>query len=426
MPPRDAITAPLERPWVVRHAPPTGPSRREGEESVLHSEPGPLNQRCPEKALRGSVSGSGRGTMRILHCIPSMLGGGAERQVCYLAEELVRRGHQVDVALLQGGPNLERLEAVGARVHWLPPLQHAWDPRGPWHLRAVMRETGAEVVQTWLTRMDAWGGLAARSLGLPWIFSERSGCVFTSSSMADRGFRALIGQTDYVVANSESAATAWRGYLGPAHKIAVVSNALPVDEIARAPLADRAALGVAEGAPFVLFSGRFQRAKGTAALAQALARLLPSRPALHAVACGVGPSLDEFRRIVDAAGVGARVLTPGYRNDLWSLMRSASVLVSPSHLEGRPNVVMEAMAAGVPLALSTIGPHRELVPEAASQWFDIDDVAAMTRAMAAVLDDPEGAAVRVEAARAVLGAHAASVMAEAYEKVYREVLRARR
>ena len=54
--------------------------------------------------------------MRILHCIPSMLGGGAERQLCYLAAGLVRLGHQVDVVYMLEGPNTARLKASGAKA----------------------------------------------------------------------------------------------------------------------------------------------------------------------------------------------------------------------------------------------------------------------------------------------------------------------
>ena len=57
--------------------------------------------------------------MRILHLIPTLGGGGAERQIAYLAQGLQARGCDVHVAIDSGGPNLERLVRTGATVHWI-------------------------------------------------------------------------------------------------------------------------------------------------------------------------------------------------------------------------------------------------------------------------------------------------------------------
>ena len=55
--------------------------------------------------------------MRILHLIDSLGGGGAERQLAYLAGGLVARGHEVHVLSLDGGPHRQRLVEKGAVLH---------------------------------------------------------------------------------------------------------------------------------------------------------------------------------------------------------------------------------------------------------------------------------------------------------------------
>src|SRR5688500_553473 len=65
---------------------------------------------------------------RVLHCIPGMGGGGAERQLAYLAEQLPRFGWDVHVALVGQGPNFERLRASGATLHVLESRSN-YDPR---------------------------------------------------------------------------------------------------------------------------------------------------------------------------------------------------------------------------------------------------------------------------------------------------------
>src|SRR4051812_3190922 len=144
--------------------------------------------------------------MRILHLIPSMLGGGAERQLCYLAEGQVRAGADVHVGYMLEGPNTNRLKASGARVHrlrWYRP----YDPLIFHRIWSLMREIAPDVVQTWLRRMDLAGGAAARLLDLPWVYSERNTWV---GGWRDE-LRALVAnRASAIVANSETGAAHWR------------------------------------------------------------------------------------------------------------------------------------------------------------------------------------------------------------------------
>ena len=100
--------------------------------------------------------------MTILHCVPNMLGGGAERQVAILSEAQVRAGHDVHVALIEGGPNLALLERSGAAIHWIPAASY-YDPRILPRLGRLMRHLRPRVVQSWILQMDVAAGLASRS-----------------------------------------------------------------------------------------------------------------------------------------------------------------------------------------------------------------------------------------------------------------------
>ncbi|MEZ4407165.1 MAG: glycosyltransferase [Polyangiales bacterium] len=142
--------------------------------------------------------------MRVLHCIATMGGGGAERQLCYLASGLVARGHDVTVALQRGGPNLARLEASGARVTWVGDTR-ASDPRLFVRVARAMRAWGAAIVQTWLPRMDLVAGAAALAQGLPWVLTERN----TPAESGGRARDVLGRLAAAVVANSRSGAAEW-------------------------------------------------------------------------------------------------------------------------------------------------------------------------------------------------------------------------
>lgn len=358
--------------------------------------------------------------VRVLHCIPSLLGGGAERQLCYLAGGLVRRGHEVHVVYQHDGPNSPLLRESGARLHTLP-ARAAVDPRAAVAIAAVLRRERIELVQTWLRRMDVWGGVAARLTGVPWIFSERSqSLTHAERSPSAAALRALLPAARGVVANSETAADVWRS--GVRVPVRVVPNAIPVDRIESVAAADRRELGIPEGVPLVLFAGRFTPGKNVPLLGEALASLMRERPDLHALLLGEGPALADFRAWVRAQGLARRFVLPGYRDDLFRWMKTASVFVSPSRSEGRPNVVMEAMACGRPMVLSDIAPHREFVSDDEALWFRTDDATSLRAGIARTLDARVEAEARAERALTSIRRFSIDAMVASYESVYQEVL----
>ncbi len=122
----------------------------------------------------------------------------------------------------------------------------------------------------------------------------------------------------------------------------------------------RARLGIPASAAVVLAVGRMATKKGFQVLLPELKRLLERHPSCHVVLAGGGDRLDEFRRAT--AGLGARVHFPGvvYREALPGLYRAADVFVLPAvhdasgNVDGLPNVILEAMASGLPVVASGI------------------------------------------------------------------------
>src|SRR5690349_22535546 len=98
--------------------------------------------------------------VRVLQCVPSLAGGGAERQVTYLVKELALIGWDVHVAYVHGGPNLARLQQTPATLHQLDSTGN-YDPRILWQLLRTIRRVEPDVVQCWLLQMEVLGGLAS-------------------------------------------------------------------------------------------------------------------------------------------------------------------------------------------------------------------------------------------------------------------------
>ena len=183
--------------------------------------------------------------------------------------------------------------------------------------------------------------------------------------------------------------------------------------------AARAALAVPAGAPCLASVGRLVARKDLACVLAALARL----PRARLLVCGGGPQSGELARLARQLRVDDRVHWLGERDDVRPALHAADVFVHASRSEGFPNALLEALACGLPAALSDIPGHRdgEALPGRAALLFPPGDDAALAAALGRLLDDPRerearGAAAR-EVARRTYGVDVvAAQMAQLYER----------
>jgi len=353
----------------------------------------------------------------VLHCIPSMGGGGAERQVTYLAAELRRLGWAVHVATSRRGPNWDRLVASGATIHEVP-LKGRYDLRALWAMRAIVRAVRPQLVQVWMFQMDVLGGTSALMSGIPWIFSERASAPAYPLTIRNLVRRFLGCCARAVISNSVAGDAYWQGW---ARRRFIVSNGLPLGEIAAAPAILPHPLGDG-GRPLVLFAGRFDPQKNIGVLLEALDLVL-RRHDVDVLCCGDGPlRADVERWAASDRGGGGRVVIGGYSTELWGLMKAATVLVSPALFEGCPNVVLEGMACGVSLVVSDIPEHRELLDESAAILVPAHSAAALAAGIEQALADRPAALGRAQVAKERASSHSLSAVAREYDAAYRQVL----
>jgi len=357
---------------------------------------------------------------RILHCIPGMGGGGAERQLAYLAGELVRLGWDVHVALVSGGPNLQRLERSGATIHRLESRSN-YDPGILWGLTRIIERLKPDVVQVWLLQMEIAGAIAARVRGVPWILSERCSEDAYPATFKHRLRQWMATSASAVVSNSTGGRQYWEVRLDSRTGHYVIPNALPLEEIrGTAPVA-AAETGLAAADALVLFAGRLTEQKDPATVIKALATVL-ERPAATAVVAGEGPLRDSVQALANQQGIGGRIRFTGYVENLWAWMKRASVFVSPSLFEGHPNTVLEAAGCGCPLVVSDIAAHREFLDESSALFVPPGDPPSVARAILDVFDQPAAAQQRAAAATRTVAQWSAARIAQQYERVYLDVL----
>lgn len=349
-----------------------------------------------------------------------MGGGGAERELAHLAGALVRRGTDVHVALAREGPNYERLEDSGAVIHPIS-LNGNHDPRLLLSIDRLIRRVRPDLVQTWLTQMDIAGGWISNLRGVPWILSERASAKFYAGTLKNRLRIRVARGAALVQANSIEGTKYWTSVV-PGVRTTFIPSPVPVDEIRSVPPADRQSIGTCNG-PLILFAGRFDEQKNVRVMIEAIAHVVRERQVCVAL-CGQGPQEEDLRRWVRELELENHVLLPGYVEDIWSWMKVASVFVSVSHFEGRPNTVVEAAAARCPLVVSDIPEHREfLEPGVHALVVDRSSPAAIAEAILTTVDDPDKARGRALAASRVVAEWAPDPIASSHLSMYEHVLR---
>jgi glycosyltransferase involved in cell wall biosynthesis len=177
----------------------------------------------------------------------------------------------------------------------------------------------------------------------------------------------------------------------PAEKIRVIHNGVdvdrfrPIDRGAARTITGRPATGRGE---LLLFVGNLLTTKGVRELFAAFRTLAGERPQLECVIIGEGPESEWLRTQASAAGLSDRLTLQGSvpHAELGPWFSSADLLCLPSYNEGLPNVVLEAMAAGIPVVATHVGGIPEAVGPEAGELCAPRDADALTAALRRVLE----------------------------------------
>ena len=230
----------------------------------------------------------------------------------------------------------------------------------------------------------------ARTLKLPYVVKVHGSDLNQQAqhrlqrgqiASALRGARAVV---------AVSAALAQRAReLGvPAARVHVLYNGVDGDSFRPGERAGaRRRLGLAAEGPLVLYVGNLKPGKGCLDLLEAFPGLLERQPAARLAFVGDGPSAQALRQRAEVLGVAGRVLFAGARahHELPAWMHAASLLCLPSHSEGVPNVVLEAMACGLPVVATDVGGIPEVLPPHAGRMVPPRDRQALVDALDEVL-----------------------------------------
>ena len=335
--------------------------------------------------------------MRILHLIPTLSGGGAERQLAYLTKGQAEQGHQVRVAFIR--PGTSRLEQGAVEFHQLSCRNH-YDPWLFWQLSRLVKTFRPHLLQSWLYQMDILGALISRWNGVPWILRESCSELSHPPGLKTRLLLWLVSRARAIVSNSQAGDAYWQTH-APRVPRFIVQNGLPSAEIQRATPA--AGLPWDNGSPLILYVGRLFRdqtgGKRVNSILNALAELSKTHR-VQAAICGDGSELPNLRELSRKLRIEDSVHFLGQQpqSQVWSLLKRADLFITLSAHEGCPNSLLEAMAAGCPAVVSDIPAHRAILNEQSALFVDPDNPAETARLMSQLLMQPDRGAELAQAA----------------------------
>ena len=366
---------------------------------------------------------------RVLVVTDEMEVGGSQRQIVHLLRGLKARGRHAELLYFRERSHLvDGLEADGVPVHRID-KQGAVDPAFIWRLRRFLRAGRFDVVHAFSITAELWVRFVLPVVpGLRLVSSVR-GLGLTGPDWHWRAKRWIVRGSAAVISNTRAGAElVARRCAVPVQGIDIVPNGLDLPPLP-APserLAARRGLGLPDDAMLLLFVGRLVPEKNLPLLMDALSRLSPSQRPLLWLA-GEGPERRRIESDIARLGLEGGVRLLGERSDTPLLMQAADLLVLPSREEGLSNVLLEAMASGLPVIATAVGGSPELIEDQVTgRLLPSNDAAALATAIGALAADAEERARLARAARAqaevrfTLGA-----MVEHTERIYDRCVDAR-
>jgi glycosyltransferase involved in cell wall biosynthesis len=307
---------------------------------------------------------------RVLHAIDALRVGGAEALTAAMVEELAREGlaRNALCAFSEDASDAKLVAQVraGCETAVLLPHSRVYDPRLTAGVLRLALRFRADVIHSHLSAATVTSRLAAALLRRPHVTTvhtmpgpaahdnrPRRWAVSATARLSAR----LVAPSEEIAA---ACATAWRL---PRSRFEVVPNAPatppPPAGFDRAA-ARRALIGDHDG-PIVLCVARLMREKAIDDLVRAAALVRPAVPGLRVLVAGDGPRRAALEAQIDAEGAGETVRLLGHRSDVGALLAAADAFCLPSRHEGVPLTLLEAMRAGLPCVVTTVGGIPDVV-----------------------------------------------------------------
>lgn len=361
----------------------------------------------------------------VLHVAAPAAVGGLERVVQGLAVGQRDRGWDVHVAAVVSSsdhPFLDPLRKGDVPLHTLL-VESGGFLKERRFIGGLLDELRPRVVHTHGYRPDLLDAPLARKRSLATVTTEHGSSKMGGKaavyewvqSRRRKRFDAVVAVSSPIAARLEEKERV------PADRIHLIPNAWPdqVDFLSRREA--RARLGTDEDELLVGWVGRMIEAKGPDVMAAAVPHI-DSRASV--VFIGDGPLMGLVEDTLARHGEGERVRLAGHMDEAAPLFPAFDLFALSSRTEGTPVVLLEAMAAEVPVVATRVGGVPDMLSESEARLVEPEDPEALAEAVSAALQDLDEMRDRAARARDRLDRELnGEVWLDRHERAYRAAIR---
>lgn len=361
---------------------------------------------------------------RIAFCITDLDPGGAERALVQLVTRLDRTQFEPHViCLAPPGKLTEPLQTAKIPVICLG-ARRWWDVSLFWKLSRELKRLQPALLQTFLFHANLAGRLAGWRARVPHIVSgirvaEQRRNLYLK---LDRWTESLVEQ-HICVSQAVADYSRDRGGLDPT-KLRVIPNGVDYETFSTAAPRDLSPWKITADDEVWVTVGRLDTQKGPWDLLAAVEKLHQRHSHLKLLWAGEGPLRQQMQVWINQHGLHDAIQLIGWQDDIPGLLRAARGFVLGSHWEGMPNVVLEAMAAGLPVISTNVEGVSEIITAGETGWL-VNDGQDFASCWDTVLKD-RTAARQIAAAgqQRVRDRFTWDAMARRYTDLYHELLQA--
>ncbi len=305
--------------------------------------------------------------MNILYLFATLPVGGAEEHLKTVLRNIDLSAFNPTVCCIgEKGAVGEEIEAMGFEVISLGRMKKkSFDTSIPGLIKDIIKTRSIDLVHAHLYHACMYGRVAAFMAAVPVVTTEHN--VYLRYKLKRSLLNRLLAKkTSRIVAVSKAVRdyVSKRDSIDPS-KFEVIYNGIETErfDIEMDRLEARRAIGIDEDGPVVGCVCRLSEQKGVTHLIGAFKSVLKEVPLATLLLVGDGPLAEELKKEVKSLSFGGKVRFLGQRRDIPVVLRALDLYVLPSLWEGLGIAVIEAMASGLPVVVSSAGGLVEVVED---------------------------------------------------------------
>jgi len=317
--------------------------------------------------------------IKVLHIITDLRGGGGQS----ILSQLIKNSRECNdgiehevISLMQTTGVGDQIRAQGVSVTGLGMNRGLPGPSTMLRLYRLIKNSKADVVQTWLYHADLLGGIASRLAGVRRIFwgvhHAQGENLSPGTRLVVKLLSLLSGSVPrYIICCAETALAVHQKLGYQSGKLVCVPNGVDLTHYKPAPDVSQPrtlSISAAFEDDVFLFScvARWHPDKDIPTLLRAISELKKrTERRFHLLIAGtrLDSSNQELQQLIDSLDLKEHVTLLGRRDDINSLFNAVKVNVLSSSSEARPGVIAESMATGTPCIVTDVGDARLMVAD---------------------------------------------------------------